>query len=143
MTKPQAKIVHLSFGMYVAVDGTEAPGDEEWERYLSSLREIGPSESLLIFSWGGGPTMKQRRELDEAVKHHLGKVAVVTGSRVARGIVKAISWTGKDIRGFGFDRINDAFTYLDISESKRQQVLHYARLLAEELGLDQQSRLAS
>lgn len=143
MAKPQAKIVRLSFGLHVAVYGDGAPSEAEWERYLAVLEAIGPAEPLLIFSWGGGPNLKQRRQLDEAVKHHSGKAAVVTTSRIARGIVKAIGWTGKQIRAFDFANQDEAFAYLGLSGSSRRQALRYARLLAEELEIEEITRLAS
>ena len=84
MSKPQAKIVRLSFGMFVAVYGETSPPDAEWQAYMTTMRGISVDDSLLIFSWGGGPTLKQRRELEEVVTHHQGNVAVVTESRIAR-----------------------------------------------------------
>lgn len=143
MVKPQAKISRLAFGLFVAVYGDSAPSDEEWDRYMSTMREITEDDSLLIFSWGGGPTMKQRRELEEAVAHHRGKVAVVTGSRVARGIVKAISWTGKRIKAFDFERRAEAFEFLGLSELQRREALRQAQLLAEALELGDAARFAS
>lgn len=127
----------------VAVYGEQAPSDEEWERYLEMIRGIKKNEGLLIYSWGPGPNMRQRRLLEEAVAHHEGEVAVVTPSRVARGVVKALSWTGKNIRAFPMDATPEAFDYLGFKESQRSQALSYASLLAEELGLHEQSRWLS
>jgi hypothetical protein len=143
MLKPQAKVVRLSFGLLVAVYGESSPTDEEWQRYIETMRAITATESLLIFSWGGGPTMRQRRELEEAVSHHQGKVAVVTESRIARGIVKAIHWTGKQIKPFGFNRRDDAFEFLGLDELQRGQALEQARALTTELGLDPSPKLGA
>lgn len=143
MSKPQAKIVRLSFGLFVAVYGDQSPSDEEWAVYMDTMRTITPDDSLVIFSWGGYPTMKQRRVLEEAVTHHEGKVAVVTESRIARGVVKAISWTGKQIKAFDFSRRDAAFEFLDLSDSERDQALNSARSLARDLQLDDATKLAS
>lgn len=137
----QATITRLGFGLLVAVYGERSPSDAEWSRYMATMRKITVDDSLLIFSWGGGPTMKQRRELEEAVTHHQGRVAVVTESRIARGIVKAISWTGKQIKAFDFSRRDAAFEYLELDEDEQQAALETARALAEKLGLEFRSRL--
>jgi hypothetical protein len=84
--------------------------------------------------------MKQRRELEEAVTHHRGRVAVITESRIARGIVKAISWTGKQIKAFDFSRCGAAFEYLDLDEDEIDEALETARKLAAELGLELHAR---
>lgn len=143
MSKPQAKITRLSFGMLVAVYGEQSPSDEEWAVYMGTMQTITADDSLLIFSWGGGPTLKQRRELEEVVTHHEGKVAVVTESRIARGIVKAISWTGKDIKAFDFTRREAAFEYLGLSDSEQEQALDGARSLARALQLDDTIKLGN
>ena len=135
MPKPQARITRLSFGLFVAVYGEQSPPDVEWARYLDTMRGILPEDRLLIFSWGGGPNFKQRRELEEVVAQHQGKVAVVTGSLVARGIVKAISWTGKQIRAFEFGRRDQALEFLDLDEPQATEALREARALAEEVGV--------
>ncbi len=142
MRPPQVQITRLSCGLFVAVYGEQAPTDPEWGRYMAIMREIEADDRLLIFSWGGGPKLRQRRELEEAVTHHQGKVAVVTSNRVARAIVSAIGWTGKRIKAFDFGGREQAIAYLELGEEQRAEALAQAQRMAALLGLPDLGRLA-
>ena len=55
--------------------------------------------------------------------------AVVTTSRVVRGIVTATSWLGSNVRAFAPSNIDEAFDYLDVPKPLRAGLLERVALL--------------
>lgn len=101
--------------LLILVHTKDAPDDTEWAEYTERARE-GKKEiqGFLVYSAGGGPNTMQRAQLDEAVgiESHPAKVAVVTVSRIARGIVTAIGWFSGGIKAFGTHQLPLAIEYL-------------------------------
>lgn len=125
----------------LAVFGEQSPPDEEWEEYLRVMKDIEPDDLIFILSAGGGPALMQRRDLEQLTGHHRGRVAVVTTSRMARGIVTALSWMEKSIKAFDPTRRKDAFDYLEISEGLRPLLLRRLKAMADHLDVADQVEL--
>lgn len=124
--------------LMLAVFGEQSPPDDEWQEYLRVMTKIEPDDLLFILSAGGGPALMQRRDLEQVTGHHRGRVAVVTTSRMARGIVTALSWMEKNIKAFDPGRRNDAFEYLEISEGLRPILMRRLKAMADHLGVAEQ-----
>lgn len=94
----------LEGDILVACHSVRPPSDLEWSRYLGFIaRNIDRIRAVVVHSEGGGPTAMQRRAAAEtwATIGRTPRMAVVTGSTVARGIVTASSWLiGNFIRAF-------------------------------------------
>lgn len=125
----------LEGDIVVAVYGESAPLDEEWKEYLAVLRPLSETYRMVIFSAGGGPSTMQRRDLEAATRNHKSRVAVVTSSRTARGIVTAISWFNREIKAFAPSKHQDAFTYLELAPNEIDAVLHAVRGMGRSLGV--------
>jgi len=125
---------------HLAVISQSGPTDDEWARYLRDVKEL-PVEGLrgawgLILSEGGGPNGPQRKALAEVKTISRIPTAVVTGSMLARGLVMATSWLGKEIRAFAPQHLTRAFDYLAVAPTERPRVVEeLAVLRAELLGL--------
>jgi hypothetical protein len=122
----------------VAVFTEGSPSDEEWVEYIETLRRLGDaSHRTLVFSAGGGPTALQREDLERLTEEqeHV-KVAVITRSLVARGMVTALRWLRRDANAaFEPGKLDAAFDYLGLDDPERHRARELAVRLAERLGL--------
>ena len=133
--KPTTLIRQLTDTLVVAVYGESSPTDADWERYMAVVKGLTKPYRMVIFSAGGGPTTMQRRDVEEVTNGQQSRVAVVTTSRVARGIVTAIAWFNRDIKAFEPTKHVEAFTYLGLDDAERTKVLVAAKEMATELGV--------
>jgi len=103
--------------VYALVYGEESPTDEEWTHCVALCRErAGRDSRFLVETRGGGPDAKQRRMLAEAMHNEDTRVAVLTDSFVARGILTALAWLGLPQRGFGLQDLRAAGSYLELTQ---------------------------
>jgi hypothetical protein len=70
---------------------------------------------VLTFTDGAGPTAAQRADMRDFLGGRQLRLAVVSASRLTRGIVTAISWFNPAIRVFAPAELARAYTYLDVS----------------------------
>lgn len=141
--KPSVLIRRASPTLAVAVYGDDSPSNEDWPGYLDVMRSLDHGYRMIIFSSGGGPTTMQRRDLEKVTEgQDTARVAVVTLSRLARGIVTAIRWFNREIKAFEPSEREDAFTFLALSKEERDSVLTLAKDMAKELGVSEQLLLA-
>lgn len=100
----------------VLVHGVEAPSDDEWRAYLQDLERWLPEVvGIVVVTDGGGPTSSQRRagrELMARNRRNVIRVAVVTDSLLARGIVNALNLFNPGIRSFRPEAIKDAIAHM-------------------------------
>lgn len=124
--------------LLILVHTKDAPENDEWKEYVNSARQWRKDiQAFLVVSDGGGPNTMQRAELDEAIdiEHHPGKTAVVTVSRIARGIVTAISWFSPGIKAFGTNQMQQAIEYLGMSPAEVDSVVTEVNRLKKSLGI--------
>ncbi len=121
----------------VLVHGTTAPTAHEWLEYCATLKEAGtrPDTTLLVITGDAGPTPKQREELQRSAPPDI-RVAVVTGSPLARGIVTLLGWFNATIRAFTPAELTAAVTYLGVTESETPLVLERVAAMRAELSME-------
>jgi hypothetical protein len=93
--------------------------DDEWREHCENLRALnkigGPAKAMIIFGIGEGPNAKQRQVLAEEYAD-LGKnmrVALLTDSVVARGVLTAIGWLlSSQTKAYGLRELNTALSAL-------------------------------
>jgi hypothetical protein len=140
--KPSVLIRRASATLAVAVYANDSPTDEDWGGYLEVMRSLEHGYRMVIFSSGGGPTTMQRRDLESITEgQETARVAVITSSRLARGIVTAIRWFNRDIKAFEPAHRDAAFTFLALDKVERDDVLRLAKSMATELGVAEQLML--
>lgn len=111
-----AMAISRSNRVYTLVYGEDAPTDEEWVHCVALCRErAGRDSRFLVETRGGGPDAKQRKALAELMRHEDTRVAVLTDSIIARGILTALAWLGLPQRGFALDDVRAAGAYLQLS----------------------------
>jgi hypothetical protein len=96
-----------SRAIVVALHGRAFPTDAEWEEYLAIVRvvmaqyggAVGKMRGLAITD-GGAPTSRHRALLVDLLRGERAVGSVVTSSRLALGVGRALSWIHPDIKAF-------------------------------------------
>lgn len=123
----------------VIVHGSGAPSVTEWEGWLAEYRRRSSGlKGVLVYSFGGGPSSKQRTDVLKIVEklQYVPKTVMVTSSTIARGIITAMSWfvaPQKRAEVFSLPQLEDAFAALGLIESERQQVYECIARLADQV----------
>jgi hypothetical protein len=105
--------------------GVGPPSEQDWAGYVSFLQSnLHPqgTNPMLIWTLGGAPSPSQRKAATEVIKPYTGtlKIAVVSGSAMARGILTAFSWfVQMQFRTFSLNHIDEALEYLEVPSSRR------------------------
>ncbi|HET8935016.1 MAG TPA: hypothetical protein VFN67_16320 [Polyangiales bacterium] len=129
--------------VFTLVYGVNAPTAEEWARCLRLFRERAGCESrFLVETRGGGPDAKQRKVLAEVMRDQDTRVAVMTDSIVARGILTALAWLGLPQRGFALNDLRAASEYLGLSSEERQRAAEELARLRDEIGFSETKHAA-
>jgi len=130
--------------LFLLVHATIAPLDEEWYPYAETLikaAEAGESDRLLVLTDGAGPNAVQREVLQVANSQY--RVAVVTGSRIGRGIATALRWFGTDIRAFPPSNVEGALSFLAVEPESRTPILRKLGRMRLELAGDSSADVAA
>jgi hypothetical protein len=117
------------------------PLPEQWEGFLDdtseAMAENGGRCRVLVFTAGGKPNAALRsRSLERGWKESRDSpVAVVSDDRLVRGVITVFSWFGLAIRGVRPDRLDEAFTHLELTSEEQAWVLSEREKLEEQLGV--------
>ncbi len=112
----------------ICVHNARNPNKQEWDEYLAMSLAVkdamgGDAANFkqLIFTDGGGPNAAQRTASTEIAKggknSHKIKVALVSRSVIARGIVTAYRWLGFPLRAFTPEQLAEAFAFLAVPDA--------------------------
>lgn len=136
-----ANIVYGKLGrLAVMVAGRDNPSDTEWDRYvdfLEALRTPGPVARTLAITEGGAPSSAQRVRLEKRIgeARRGSKLAVVTSSTFARGVLNAWALVRPGYRAFAPERLDEALQFLDVSPLDIRDVKDVIAELQAELRL--------
>jgi hypothetical protein len=123
----------------VVVRGRETPTDEEWRGYLRlierTIAETVPARALVI-TLGGSPTPQQRMQLNDVLApvEATVRVAVLTASTYARGVVSVLSAENPGYRVFSPAEMDAALTYLGVRPSLTPALLEVVDRLRAQVG---------
>lgn len=105
--------------------GTDNPSDVEWEECITLLRAGLREHSrmkVLVRTDGGGPTIPQRRKLQEAAAGSQIFVAVVSESVRVRFIVSSVALVTTWIQSYRVREMSDAYQHLQLTASEQNAV---------------------
>ena len=126
--------------LFIVVYGGKDPTDDEWVGYLREVERHGIERTVqLISTDGGGPTVTQRRYLNELLAGRAVPVAVMSGSTPIRGMVTALSWFNREIRAFPPTVLSDALDYLQVPQSRIDLIQREMLKLRASLGSDERA----
>jgi hypothetical protein len=115
----------------------EAPSDDEWRKFLEYMRgNKDVLKATIVFVHGdNGLTATQRSELADVIKvmRRGFRTAVMTDSRVTRGVLTALNWLTKkqdDSRAFSLNGFDEAMVFLGATADESR----VTRDLAKKIG---------
>ena len=138
MTAAKSLVFGEACGCLIVCQGKETAVDDEWSRYLeAAARYVGVTAKPrgLVITAGGAPTPEQRKKLDQIFHPHRARarVAVVTDSTFARGVVTAIRLFYPFYQAFALKELDEALRFLDLRSTEVIEVRRYAEELRASL----------
>ena len=123
----------------IMIAGPKPPLDMEWDRYVDFLEAMGtpgPSSRTLAITAGGAPTNPQRARLEKRIgaRRKGSKLAVVTSSTFARGVLNGWALVRPGYRAFAPEKLDEALRFLDVSPQSAREVEALVRELRALLG---------
>lgn len=126
--------------VHIVLAGAADPTDADWRLYMDAVRgeerkmaDFGKMRTL-VFSAGGGPNAKQRKEINEFLGGRPTPVAIVTSSTIMRGVVTALQWFNPLARAFSPENVVAALQFLGTSNSEASEVWAEAKRLQNSFG---------
>lgn len=121
--------------LVVCAHNTETPSNAEWDEFLEIFRHARSISELriLVFTDGAAPNTMQRASLTKALDGKQPRIAVLSGSRVVRGVATAISWFNPNIDVFPPENVTAALDHLRIVGSDRSTATDLAGELRRQL----------
>jgi hypothetical protein len=105
--------------LVVAVNTDADPSDADWDAFLKDLVPVVPVlRGMLVYTAGPGPSVSQRARANAVLAKAQANlpIAVMTSSRMARGIVTAFSWAvDRNIKAFAPTDFQGAVDFLGLS----------------------------
>jgi hypothetical protein len=104
--------------LIISRQNKETPEDRDWDEFLEAIirnRSRSAKMKILVITDGGGPSVDQRKRLQEALKGHTFRVAVVTDSVKVRFIVSSIALLNRDISTFSMADMARACEYVGLN----------------------------
>ena len=123
----------------VTVNTDQTPSDEDWDAYIVDMIPAAPKlKGVLVYSESAGPTAPQRARVNEAYKKAGTDIrtAIMSGSRLVRGVVTAMSWTLADnIKAFSTTDYDSAVKFLGLSSDEQLKTRVVLKQLARSAGV--------
>lgn len=149
MASPLSLLSERSGSLVLLVQAPIDPTAEEWEGFLddtsAAMADNRGRCRVLVFTAGGKPDAAQRsRSLERGWKDsRRSPVAVVSDDRLVRGVITVFSWFGLNIRAVRPDRLEEAFTHLELSSEERAWALARRDEMDARLGVVRSVRRAA
>jgi hypothetical protein len=132
----------------VCLGSKNPPSDAEWDAYIAALeaclKKNDHKVNIIVITRGGAPTPAQRHTLNETTARHnsssASKVAVLTSSAIARGVVTALSWFSPVYKAFAEDDLDGAVDFLDVPSHKVFSIRGAVRALEKQIPREAQKR---
>jgi hypothetical protein len=124
----------------IVVHTDQTPSDEEWDTYLAEVIERARElRGVLVYSESAGPSAPQRARSNEAYKAAgvQMRTAIMSSSRLVRGVVTALSWTLADkVKSFSTKEFDPAAKYLGLSKEDQLKARVVLKQLARSAGVE-------
>jgi hypothetical protein len=107
----------------VALNGPEFASEDDWAAYMTVVRGCRAEDPMLArtrnlaLSDGGSPTARQRREVIEATDGARPVGAIVSTSRLVRGVGVALSWFMPEVKFFAPGDYRRALRHIGVPDA--------------------------
>jgi hypothetical protein len=121
--------------LIVVAHNTDTPSEEEWDRFLEFFRRAHDIDQVrvLVFTDGAAPNTMQRASFTKTLAGKQPRIAVLSGSRVVRGVATAISWFNANIDVFAPDDLGKALDHLRMPTDNRGDIAEIGAALRQQL----------
>lgn len=127
--------------LLISLHTTQPPDEEGWREYSQQLLALilqAPDDSSkgrrIVFTDGGSPNLVQRAEINKILSGRAMKVAIISSSPAAQGVVTALNWYNPLIRLFSPGQLVEAWQHLGVTESARPFIRRELQLLLSAVG---------
>jgi len=120
----------------VAVHGTRAPTNLEWQRYvIDAVSSHARADTrVVVLSRGGSPDGSQRQTLMAGLRGRPSPVALLTDKLIARTAIAAMSLFNPSMKAFPTTGLQEAGEFLGLSVTERERVAVLLVELEREVG---------
>ena len=123
----------------VSVNTDTDPSDEDWDAYLTDVAQhLRGLKGVLVYTPKSGPSAPQRARANAAFEKNKADIptAVMTSSRMVRGIVTALSWAlGSKIKAFSENDFQGAVDFLELDPEEQLKIKVVLKQLARAANL--------
>lgn len=102
--------------LLVIIHTQPEPDEADWNAMIEHVREQQQLRGVLVVAPGAKPNPSMRADIQHMHEHFGTKAAVLTASKVTKGVLVALSWFSVPIKGFSHDQLDDALDYLGRSD---------------------------
>ena len=126
----------------VALNGRAFASDADWAPYVTLVREALVADPRLertyslAFSDGGSPSATQRREIVEVCAGARAVGAIISGSRLVRGVGTALSWFMPEVKWFAPEDYPRALAHLGVPPADEPSLWRTIVELDRRMGLE-------
>lgn len=120
-------------GVVLCVHKDAPPTDAEWDGFVELCAKHLNGRGI-VWTNKGGPSPKQRTQLNERIKGGPLRTAVCSGATIVRGVVTAFSWFNPLIKAFAKTEFDAAIEHVGIPAALGPPLL--AQLMKMEASLD-------
>jgi serine/threonine protein kinase len=136
MRAAERRTLHHRFvgDVMLCVHANEPPSPEDWQAFvdardaraetLKGLLVVAPPKATI--------DVRQRENVRKFLKLTGTRLAVITESRVVRGLVTAVGWFTSQVRAFAMDEVEEGLTFLGLGHERHEE----ARKALRELDFD-------
>jgi hypothetical protein len=120
----------------VAVHGTHAPTNLEWQRYVIDAVSSNARDDtrVVVLSRGGSPDGSQRQTLMTGLRGRPSPVALLTDRLLARTAIAAMSLFNPSMKAFPTAGLREAGEFLGLTVAERERVAQLLVELEREVG---------
>jgi hypothetical protein len=122
----------------LCVHGEEPPTSDEWRAFVRGCDALGSSKGMRVLLVLANVSLSavQRGDAADTLKRNQVKLAaIVTASRLTRGVVTAIGWVTGVNRAYSPAELSLALDEVRVDGQTREELRRLAREFAVELGV--------
>ena len=107
------------------------PEQPHWDEFMGDVRAQRGLRGVVVMANNSRLTPLQRAEIQRWYEENKARGALVTNSRMMRGVVTAMNWFNVDMRAFSPESLDDALEFVRLPVDSWDSARRILRILAE------------